>query len=157
MKHLRECEYSDAYLSLVKQARVQLEHPLLSQLHSKLVSKGDFEATEAILQQAAEGVWSVEGTLSEHFSLPADGYLDQYASEQPVQVKWSLVQPTSGIIQLRKSIYSCCRLTAGAKPGMRGGHQMCMDPEKGDGSFFLLLVTCKRWHRAPVHVWRMGW
>ncbi|CAI8048563.1 Muskelin [Geodia barretti] len=97
MKHLRECDYSDAYLTLCKQSRVELEHPLLSQLHSTLVVRGDFVTTEAIVQQAAE-----------------DGYLDQYVSQQPVQAKWSPVKPTSE-----------------EKPGMRGGHQMCMDAEMG--------------------------
>jgi hypothetical protein len=97
MKHLRECDYSYAYLTLCKQSRVELEHPLLSQLHSMLVVRGDFVATEAIVQQAAE-----------------DGYLDQYVRQQPVQAKWSPVKPTSE-----------------EKPGMRGGHQMCMDTERG--------------------------
>ena len=56
MKHLRECDYTEAYLSLCKHSRVELEHPLLSQLHSDLVIRGDFMAAEAIMQQAAEGV-----------------------------------------------------------------------------------------------------
>lgn len=58
MKHLRQCDYSDAYLSLCKQSKVELEDPLLSQLHFMLVTQRDFAATEAILQKAAEGVWS---------------------------------------------------------------------------------------------------
>lgn len=55
MKHLRECDYKDAYLSLCKQSRVELEHPLLSQLHSDLVGHGDFVAAERIMQHAAQG------------------------------------------------------------------------------------------------------
>lgn len=55
MKHLRECDYTDAYLSLCKQSRVELEHSLLSQLHSDLVGHGDFLAAERIMQHAAQG------------------------------------------------------------------------------------------------------
>ena len=55
MKHLRECEYTDAYLSLCKNSRVELEDPLLSQLNMDLVIQGDFESAEAIMQQAANG------------------------------------------------------------------------------------------------------
>ena len=99
MKHLRECDYSDAYLTLCKQSRVELEHPLLSQLHSTLVVRGDFVTTEAIVQQAAEGMEGVVcGRNIAHLNLCIDGYLDQYVSQQPVQAKWSPVKPTSGII-----------------------------------------------------------
>lgn len=56
MKHLRECEFRDAYNSLCKQSKVELEHPLLSHLHSVLVINGDFTTTETIMKQAAEGV-----------------------------------------------------------------------------------------------------
>lgn len=56
MKHLRECDYTDAYLSLCKHSRVELEHPLLSQLHADLVSHGDFLAAERIMQRAAQGL-----------------------------------------------------------------------------------------------------
>ena len=55
MKHLRECEYRDAYLSLCKQSRVELEHPQLSELHSLLVVRGDFTAAESIMDQASAG------------------------------------------------------------------------------------------------------
>ena len=55
MKHLRECECTEAYLSLCKYSRVELEHPLLSQLHSVLVARGNFLEAEAVMQQAAEG------------------------------------------------------------------------------------------------------
>ena len=55
MKHLRDNEFSEAYNSLRKHSRVELEHPILSELHSVLVDKGDFLASERIMQQAAEG------------------------------------------------------------------------------------------------------
>jgi hypothetical protein len=53
-----------------------------------LVVRGDFVATEAIVQQAAE-----------------DGYLDQYVRQQPVQAKWSPVKPTSGIMHSLTDVF----------------------------------------------------
>jgi hypothetical protein len=96
MKHLRECDYTDAYLSLRKHSRVELEHPVLSKLHSDLVVQGDFNAAEALMKQAAD-----------------DGHLDEFFSQQPIEAKWAPISHTSA-----------------EKPGMRGGHQMCMDPTK---------------------------
>jgi hypothetical protein len=124
MKHLRECDYTDAYLSLCKHSRVELEHPLLSQLHSVLVGQGDFLAAESLMKQAAE-----------------DGYLEGFVSQQPIQAKWIPITPTSE-----------------ERPGMRGGHQMCVDSSRGlhVAQFHwlpLALSVC----RNHLHVWRMGW
>lgn len=38
LKHLRQFDYSEAFELLQKKSKVQLEHPLLTQLHSLLVS-----------------------------------------------------------------------------------------------------------------------
>ena len=38
LKHLRQFDYTEAFELLQKKAKVQLEHPLLTQLHSLLVS-----------------------------------------------------------------------------------------------------------------------
>ena len=77
MKHLRQYDYSEAFEALLKKAKVQLEHPLLSQLHTLLVGlalsarcvvlrsrvfmlfqveKGDFGAVERVMEKAAEGL-----------------------------------------------------------------------------------------------------
>ena len=40
LKHLRQFDYTEAFNMLQKKAKVQLEHPLLTQLHSLLVSWG---------------------------------------------------------------------------------------------------------------------
>lgn len=39
LKHMRENEYMEAFEALQKKAKVSLEHPLLTQLHSLLVSE----------------------------------------------------------------------------------------------------------------------
>ena len=55
LKHLRQRDYGEAFAALRKKAKVDLDHPLLSEMHSLLVEQGDFEATERMMKQAAEG------------------------------------------------------------------------------------------------------
>ena len=83
LKHLRQFDYTEPFDLLQKKSKVQLEHPLLTQLHSLLVSwrrgrgeeggeggeymyvkdnwmclqveRGDFVASERVLEQATEG------------------------------------------------------------------------------------------------------
>lgn len=37
LKHLRQCDFTEAYEALQKKAKVLLEHPRLSELHHQLV------------------------------------------------------------------------------------------------------------------------
>lgn len=96
MKHLRECDYTDAYLSLCKHSRVELEHPLLSQLHSDLVSHGDFLAAERIIQLAAQGLCPCLVKVISYQVPILDGLLDDFVSQQPILAKWMLITPASG-------------------------------------------------------------
>lgn len=61
-----------------------------------------------------------------------DGLLDSYVSQQPIQAKWMSITPTSGTSGVFSS-GNCVTLFNGSedRPGMRGGHQMCMDPDRG--------------------------
>ncbi len=55
LKHLRQRDYGEAFTALQKKARVELEHPLLTELHTLLVERGDFEGAERLMRQAVEG------------------------------------------------------------------------------------------------------
>ena len=55
LKHLRQHDYHEAYQALSKQAHLELEHTLLTQLHNSLVEKGEHSEAEKILSQAAAG------------------------------------------------------------------------------------------------------
>lgn len=57
LKHLRQQDYQDAYHALCKQAHLDLEHPLLTQLHTILVEKGEHSQAENLLSQAAAGIY----------------------------------------------------------------------------------------------------
>ncbi|TPX47932.1 hypothetical protein SeLEV6574_g02348 [Synchytrium endobioticum] len=54
LKHFRQRNYLDTFSSLQQRAHIQLEDPLLSELHKSLVSNGDFAHTEKLLIQAAD-------------------------------------------------------------------------------------------------------
>lgn len=95
LKHFRQHNYQEAFESLQKRTKVQLEDEILTQLHELLVTKGDFENGEALLQKSAE-----------------NGVFTNYLSYQEYKPKWSHLIPP---------------ISEGNRPGMRGGHQMCID------------------------------
>ncbi|KAF8793794.1 Muskelin like protein [Argiope bruennichi] len=99
LKHFRQHNYSEAFESLQKRTRVQLEDALLSKLHQCLVVEGDYVAAEQLLVKAAN-----------------DGCLDHYLEQQTHKAKWvPLIVPPK------------CSESEHHRPGMRGGHQMCID------------------------------
>ena len=72
MKHLRQCDFTEAYEALQKKARVLLEHPRLSELHHQLVTlqasqgkctvlshqvvEGNYTSAERLMELSAEGI-----------------------------------------------------------------------------------------------------
>ena len=55
LKHLRQNDYQEAFASLQKQAHLDLEHPLLTELHHELVQEGDYTKAELIFTRAVSG------------------------------------------------------------------------------------------------------
>lgn len=55
MKHFRQHNYTEAFESLQKKTKIALEHPMLTELHDKLVLKGDFDACEGLIEKAVSG------------------------------------------------------------------------------------------------------
>ncbi|CAG0882896.1 unnamed protein product [Cyprideis torosa] len=95
LKHFRQRGYADSFDALLRDSGIQLEHPVLTELHSSLVERGDFEATERILERCVE-----------------QGMMDKFLVNQELTPIWT-------------EITGC-----GPRPGMRGGHQMCIDPDE---------------------------
>merc|ERR1719228_865258 len=59
LKHFRQHNYLEVFESLQKRTKIQLEHPLLSELHSILVKDGDYSKTEEIMKKCMDdGVFS---------------------------------------------------------------------------------------------------
>ncbi|KAG0188949.1 Muskelin 1, intracellular mediator containing kelch motif [Apophysomyces sp. BC1034] len=53
LKHFRQLNLTDVFHLLKRQSSVQLEHPLLTQLHQSLVVDGDFLMAENIIREAS--------------------------------------------------------------------------------------------------------
>ncbi|XP_041349762.1 muskelin-like [Gigantopelta aegis] len=100
LKHFRQRSYIEAYEALQKKTKIALEHPVLTELHTLLVTKGDFDECEKLITKACE-----------------EGLFNMYISQQDYKPKWTAIQP----ISKGSEAGSECR------PGMRGGHQMCLD------------------------------
>ncbi|GAB6029244.1 Muskelin 1, intracellular mediator containing kelch motif [Chamberlinius hualienensis] len=98
LKHFRQHNYTEAFDSLQKKTAISLEDPLLTKLHNLLVIDGNFHACERLIERAS-----------------TEGLFNRYINEQDYKPKWT------SIIPLTKS-------DGGDNlPGMRGGHQMCID------------------------------
>lgn len=93
LKHLRKLDYTDAFKALQEASGIQLEDPLLSDLHRLIVDHGDFTGAEEFINSSVNG-----------------GLFSAYISQQEYRAIWRPLQ------------------SEGPQPGMRGGHQMCMDP-----------------------------
>ncbi|XP_048465952.1 muskelin [Rhincodon typus] len=52
LKHFRQHNYTEAFESLQKKTKIALEHPMLTELHEKLVLKGDFDTCEGLIEKA---------------------------------------------------------------------------------------------------------
>ena len=70
------CFSSVAFKSLHKKTRIQLEDPLLSDLHRILVNDGDYKQTEVLIQKCLE-----------------DGVFSDYISRQQPKADWTLLYP----------------------------------------------------------------
>ncbi|KAL6069219.1 hypothetical protein STEG23_019678, partial [Scotinomys teguina] len=99
LKHFRQHNYTEAFESLQKKTKIALEHPMLTDMHDKLVLKGDFDACEELIEKAVN-----------------DGLFNQYISQQEYKPRWSQIIPKSTKGDGEDN-----------RPGMRGGHQMVID------------------------------
>ncbi|XP_048579219.1 muskelin isoform X2 [Nematostella vectensis] len=101
LKHFRQQNYTEAFESLQKKTRISLEHHMLTELHQSLVLNSDFEECERLMEQAAE-----------------DGLFTEYISRQILKPEWTAILANGTDDD-----------PVNAWPGMRGGHQMCIDSE----------------------------
>ncbi|KAK2151233.1 hypothetical protein LSH36_371g00004 [Paralvinella palmiformis] len=78
LKHFRQHHYVEAYDALQKKTKIALEHPVLTELHQRLVSEGNFEACEELVQRACE-----------------EGWFNHYISQQDYHPKWTAIDPVT--------------------------------------------------------------
>lgn len=106
LKHFRQMKYANTFETLLKESQVQLEDPHLTRLHHILVDQGDFQSTEDFMSEAV-----------------SCGMFSSYLAQQEYIPEWVLMQaPQLPEAPIAADTKAECR------PGMRGGHQMCLDP-----------------------------
>lgn len=59
LKHCRQQGYERAFEALQNETKVQLEHPMMTELHDVLVEQGNFNKTEDIMAQYLNGKYLV--------------------------------------------------------------------------------------------------
>jgi len=99
LKYFRQKNYTDVFQALQRRTNVKLEDPLLTELHKLLVVNADYPAAEAYIEQSAK-----------------DSLFQEFIINQDYKSKWSSITP------LNADGAECSN-----QPGMRGGHQMCID------------------------------
>lgn len=55
LKHLRKLDYNDAFKALQQASEIQLEDPLLSDLHNLIVDNGDYNGAEEFINSSVNG------------------------------------------------------------------------------------------------------
>mmetsp|Transcript_16125 Transcript_16125/g.47678 ORF Transcript_16125/g.47678 Transcript_16125/m.47678 type:complete len:776 (-) Transcript_16125:110-2437(-) len=138
LKYFRQRNFTDTFERLQKRTKISLEDPILTDLYSALVSSGDFAQAERLLLKALNG-----------------GVLSEYLSKFQYEPEWTLLRPErpDGTLQDRAET-----------PGMRGGHQMCIDPSAGFiylfggwdgkndlGDFWRYSIKHNRWDRLSTN------
>lgn len=125
------------------------------------VEKGDFVAAERVLEQATEGKPHYLTACTSQlplffviFIISAEGFLDDFISQQPLEARWTLLE--SKMTGVGECGCDCVGREGGkgggrgkeergehcfivssvdgeqaVRPGMRGGHQMSIDPVRG--------------------------
>ncbi|XP_010771393.1 muskelin-like [Notothenia coriiceps] len=116
LKHFRQHNYTEAFESLQKKTRIELEHPMLTYLHDRLVLQGDFDDCEELIDKAV-----------------GDGLFNQYISQQEYKPRWSQIIPkcNKGTQEINRDDMTSETIYSSDgddnRPGMRGGHQMVID------------------------------
>ncbi|KAH8375385.1 hypothetical protein KR200_002878 [Drosophila serrata] len=80
LKHFRQQGYMSAFGALQEQTNVQLEHPLISELHKCLVLQGDFEKAERFIAECID-----------------EGLMDEYLHKQDYKHSWHIKNTESEI------------------------------------------------------------
>lgn len=119
MKHFRKLEQSEIVETLQRVTGVPLEDPTLTRLYDLLVIKGDHLQAECFISNAV---------MSEYFS-PL--FIVLYYSDTILES--NMIYNTVGLLndyinaQTYRAVWTKLSFNDG-KPGMRGGHQMVLDP-----------------------------
>ncbi|KAI9021961.1 Muskelin N-terminus-domain-containing protein [Hyaloraphidium curvatum] len=113
LKHFRQRNFLEAFGALQSATQLQLEDPMLTELHRRLVIGGDFVGAEELIVKASE-----------------KNIFRDWIVSSPYQPMWKKVHPAGGcrghLWKGRDGFGRFCPAGPDA-PCQRGGHQMCID------------------------------
>lgn len=118
LKFLRQNHHTEAFAALQADSQIQLEAPLVTQLHTLLTEKRYGESEELL-----RGLYQQDPTV-----------FDEFLHEQvPYTAAWTPLTPSSSTPRLvdENGDYRMSNSTTDShqQPSPRGGHQMIWDPE----------------------------
>jgi len=124
LKHFRQHNYLEVFESLQKKTKIQLEHPLLTELHSTLVLRGDYQGTEELIVKSSE-----QGVFSKYMSSqqPRSVWTPLILPEDSLEAPTPPPEVTAPPGEEREEEEEEEKLPP-TQPTARGGHQLVMDP-----------------------------
>lgn len=147
LKHFRQHNYTEAFEYLQQKTNIQLEDPMLSELHNTLVRQGDYEQSEEIITKA------IQNGLFDNWlggQLPVPSWTPLILPDEILSEELSPQSPTptedgprnnnnnyddtdnegeSNKSSTTSTPSNALTLTIPTHPGCRGGHQMIMDSQ----------------------------
>lgn len=78
LKHFRQQGYHGAFKALQEHTKVELEHPIITDLHRALIEKGDFVDTEKFIRNCIQS-----------------GLVDDHINHQNYKHTWKLAKATT--------------------------------------------------------------
>jgi hypothetical protein len=142
LKHFRQQNYMQAFEFLQQKAKIQLEDPLLSDLHHTLVRQGDHDKSEQIIVKAIEdGLFDSWMNLQQPVPkwtaliLPDDYFTEELSPASPSPIEDEGNRNNNMEDETQSEAESSTTSTPSTSnaialpthPGCRGGHQMVMD------------------------------
>lgn len=128
LKFLREQPHmQDAFHQLQQRTQVILEDPLASELFEQIVQRGDCRQAECTLAAALQ-----------QRQTPSPSLFNEHIEERvPYRARWA-------------------RISTALMPQVRGGHQMCWDPQGVDGHGAIYLLGGWDGHKDLGDFWRFS-
>lgn len=136
LKHFRQHNYLEAFESLQKKTKIQLEHPVLTELHSILVKDGDYTKTEELMKKCMDdGIFSGymrrqhPKPLWTPLILPGDVYIEENITTPMPSTSTSTPTPTTDPDSdpTNSSRPEENQVFIPTQPTARGGHQLVLD------------------------------
>lgn len=127
LKHFRQHNYLEAFESLQKKTKIQLEHPLLTELHSVLVRDGDYHRTEQLIEScSADEVFANHLSRQQPRPVWSALIIPEQITTTPPSPSPPLLEDSDIQMKTGEEYQSDVEHPL-SQPSRRGGHQLVID------------------------------